>query len=137
MLQCIVSHILMLYLLIFSMFQQRLHGMLGTCLFLTNTNFFFLISWNKIRVPAYPHGAVFAPSVFMSAIHILYFIHACASCSSIRFVKICFGLSKESILGSLSLDFFLYGAMVIPHGSYVRLRFLFLLFSTTSGFVFP
>ena len=73
-------------------------------------------------------GVVFPPSVSMSAIHIIHtFFHAFAYFSSIRFVKTGFGFSKGSISGSFSFGFFLYG---------VRLCFLFLLFSTTSRFVF-
>ena len=82
-------------------------------------------------------GVVFSTSVSMFVIHIISFFHASTSFSFIRFVKIRFGLSKRGISGSLSFGFFLYSATSSPLGSYVRLRFLFLPFSTTSTFAFP
>ena len=82
--------------------------------------------------PAYIR-VVLSLSVSMSAILIIYYCHASASFSSIKFVKIDFGFS--GLLSRLLVSF-LYGATSSPFGSYVHLRFLFLLFSNTSSFFF-
>ena len=109
----------------------------GTCLFVANTKFFVSSSiWIRFEFWPTHRGGVFSASVSISAFHLISFFRASSSFSSIRFVKICFGLSKGSISGSLSFGFFLYGATSSPLGSYVRLSFLFLLFSITSSFVF-
>ena len=105
--QCIVSHILLLYVVIFSMFQQYCMVCWGH-VYLWQVLKFFLLSSFRIRFEFQPTnvGVAFSPSVFMSAIHKIYFFHDSTSFSYIMFVKICFGLTKRNISGSSSFGFF-------------------------------
>ena len=129
--QCIVSHILLLYVVIFLNLSTMTAWDIGDMFICGKYQIFCVSSSLGIRFEFQPTqiGVVFLPSVSISAIYIISFFHASDSFSSIRSaVKICFGLSKRSISGLLSFGFILYDATSSPLVSYVR-RFVCISYS--------
>ena len=104
--QCIVSHILLLYVVIFLNLSTTTAWDIGDMFICGKYQIFCVSSSLGIRFEFQPTqiGVVFLPSVSISAIYIISFFHASDSFSSIRsVVKICFGLSKEVYQGCWAL----------------------------------